>query len=52
MWNAVRMQNGIKVLLSLLNTKTPITEADDIRCLACKVCGTDLLRNLLEFEDN
>eukprot|EP00795_Rhopilema_esculentum_P002363 gene2364-18003_t len=40
MWNAVRMQNGIKVLLGLLNTKTPITEADAIRCLACKaLCG-------------
>jgi len=51
MWNAVRMQNGIKVLLSLLNTKTPITEADDIRCLACKaLCGlsrSDRIRQVL-----
>eukprot|EP00794_Sanderia_malayensis_P006284 gene6285-7007_t len=40
MWNAVRLQNGIKVLLGLMSAKTPITEADHIRCFACKaLCG-------------
>ncbi|KAI1892379.1 hypothetical protein AGOR_G00132760 [Albula goreensis] len=36
MWNMVQSNNGIKVLLSLLTVKTPITDADQIRALACK----------------
>lgn len=36
-WSFVRLNNGIKILLSLLDVKTPITEADSIRALVCKV---------------
>lgn len=36
MWNIVQSNNGIKVLLSLLSIKMPITDADQIRALACK----------------
>nr|WRQ97961.1 slime protein [Eoperipatus sp.] len=36
MWNCVRSNNGIMVLLSLLTVKTPITDADSIRALACR----------------
>ncbi|GCB66585.1 hypothetical protein scyTo_0000617 [Scyliorhinus torazame] len=36
MWNMVQANNGIKVLLSLLTVKAPITDADQIRTLACK----------------
>ncbi|XP_029006472.1 DDB1- and CUL4-associated factor 1-like isoform X2 [Betta splendens] len=36
MWQVVQNNNGIKVLLSLLTVKTPITDADLIRSLACK----------------
>ncbi|XP_062610768.1 DDB1- and CUL4-associated factor 1-like [Saccostrea cucullata] len=36
MWNGVRINNGIMVLLKLLSIKTPITDADCIRALACK----------------
>ncbi|XP_053325446.1 DDB1- and CUL4-associated factor 1 [Spea bombifrons] len=36
MWNVVQANNGIKVLLSLLSVKMPITDADQIRALACK----------------
>nr|XP_014341962.1 PREDICTED: protein VPRBP isoform X2 [Latimeria chalumnae] len=36
MWNVVQSNNGIKVLLSLLTIKMPITDADQIRVLACK----------------
>ncbi|XP_043934787.1 DDB1- and CUL4-associated factor 1 [Protopterus annectens] len=36
MWNVVQANNGIKVLLSLLTIKMPITDADQIRALACK----------------
>ena len=37
MWNGVRLNNGIMVLLKLLAAKTPITDADSLRALACKV---------------
>lgn len=37
MWDNMRANNGIMVLLKLLMVKTPITEADAIRALACKV---------------
>ncbi|XP_036064956.1 LOW QUALITY PROTEIN: DDB1- and CUL4-associated factor 1-like [Onychomys torridus] len=37
MWNVVQSNDGIKVLLSLLSVKMPITDADQIRALACKV---------------
>ncbi|KAL4655686.1 protein VPRBP-like [Arapaima gigas] len=36
MWNVVQSNNGIKVLLSLLTVKMPITDADQIRTLACR----------------
>ncbi|KAK7916337.1 hypothetical protein WMY93_012098 [Mugilogobius chulae] len=36
MWHVVQNNNGIKVLLSLLSVKIPITGADSIRTLACK----------------
>lgn len=36
MWNGVRINNGIMVLLKLMSIKTPITDADSIRALACK----------------
>ncbi|KAH3892821.1 hypothetical protein DPMN_016951, partial [Dreissena polymorpha] len=36
MWNGVRENNGIMVLLKLLTLKTPITDADSIRAMACK----------------
>lgn len=36
MWQVVQNNNGIKVLLSLLSVKMPITDADTIRALACK----------------
>ena len=35
-WDCVRTNNGILVLLEMLNIKTPITEADSLRALACK----------------
>lgn len=40
MWNCIRVNNGIMVLLNLLMIKTPISDADAIRALACKsLCG-------------
>ncbi|KAJ4927175.1 hypothetical protein JOQ06_014911 [Pogonophryne albipinna] len=36
MWQLVQNNNGIKVLLSVLSVKMPITDADLIRALACK----------------
>ncbi|XP_037535824.1 DDB1- and CUL4-associated factor 1 [Nematolebias whitei] len=36
MWQVVQNNNGIKVLLSLLSVKMPITDADLIRALTCK----------------
>uniref|UniRef100_A0A8C6NPX2 DDB1- and CUL4-associated factor 1 n=1 Tax=Nothobranchius furzeri TaxID=105023 RepID=A0A8C6NPX2_NOTFU len=36
MWHVVQNNNGIKVLLSLLSVKMPITDADLIRALACR----------------
>ncbi|XP_076304060.1 lisH and WD40 domain-containing protein mahjong isoform X1 [Tachypleus tridentatus] len=40
MWNCVRVNNGIMILLNLLTVKAPITDADSIRTLACKaLCG-------------
>ena len=35
-WDSVRSNNGILVLLELIHIKTPITDADSIRALACK----------------
>ena len=36
----MRANNGIRVLLSLLLIRTPMTDADSIRALACKaLCG-------------
>ncbi|CAG2112664.1 unnamed protein product [Medioppia subpectinata] len=40
MWNCVRSNNGIMILLNLMMVKTPITDADSIRALSCKaLCG-------------
>lgn len=35
-WDCIRNSNGIMVLMSLIIVKTPITEADAIRALACQ----------------
>lgn len=35
-WECVRSNNGIIVLLSLMHTKVPITDADCIRGMACR----------------
>lgn len=35
-WDSVRSNSGIMVLLQLMNVKTPITDADCIRTLACR----------------
>lgn len=35
-WESVRNNNGIIVLLQLMETKTPITDADCIRGMACR----------------
>lgn len=35
-WDCVRSSSGIMVLIQLMNCKTPITDADAIRMLACK----------------
>ncbi|XP_028050580.1 DDB1- and CUL4-associated factor 1 [Monomorium pharaonis] len=35
-WESVRSNNGIMVLLQLMMVKTPITDADSIRALACR----------------
>lgn len=35
-WDCVRSNNGIMTLMQLLHTKTPITDADSIRALACR----------------
>lgn len=35
-WDCVRSNSGIMVLLQLMQVKTPITDADSIRTLACK----------------
>ncbi|XP_044588564.1 protein mahjong isoform X2 [Cotesia glomerata] len=35
-WSSVRSNNGIMVLLQLMMVKTPITDADSIRALACR----------------
>jgi len=35
-WECVRFNNGIMALLQLIQTKTPISDADSIRLLACK----------------
>lgn len=36
LWETVRSNNGIMILLNLLTIKVPVTEADSIRALACK----------------
>ncbi|CAK9290811.1 unnamed protein product, partial [Gordionus sp. m RMFG-2023] len=39
-WRCIRNNNGLMVLLNLLTIRTPITDADEIRYLACKaLCG-------------
>lgn len=35
-WSCFRSNNGIKILLSMLKIKSPLTEADSIRALVCK----------------
>ncbi|KAL3852286.1 hypothetical protein ACJMK2_015948 [Sinanodonta woodiana] len=50
-WNGVRTNNGIMVLLKLLTAKTPITDADAIRALACKalvgLARSDTVRQII-----
>uniref|UniRef100_A0A146LRX2 DDB1-and CUL4-associated factor-like 1 n=1 Tax=Lygus hesperus TaxID=30085 RepID=A0A146LRX2_LYGHE len=36
LWDCVRTSNGVMVLLSLIQLKVPITDADSIRGLACQ----------------
>uniref|UniRef100_A0A0M3HUU8 DDB1- and CUL4-associated factor 1 n=1 Tax=Ascaris lumbricoides TaxID=6252 RepID=A0A0M3HUU8_ASCLU len=36
MWEAVRRNNGIMILKNLLHVRTPITEADALRAVACR----------------
>ncbi|KAJ8958385.1 hypothetical protein NQ314_006407 [Rhamnusium bicolor] len=43
-WDCVRSNSGIMVLLQLMQVKTPITDADCIRTLACKALA-DLMRD-------
>nr|KAG5696452.1 hypothetical protein BaRGS_020989 [Batillaria attramentaria] len=51
MWNGVRTNNGIMVLLKLLSIKIPITEADAIRALACKalvgLCRSETVKQIV-----
>ena len=35
-WECVRANNGIMALLQLIQTTTPLTDADSIRALACR----------------
>ncbi|XP_065215830.1 protein mahjong isoform X2 [Planococcus citri] len=35
-WDCIRTSNGIMVLMTLMTIKTPITDADAIRALACQ----------------
>ncbi len=35
-WDCVRANNGIMILLELIHIKSPITDADSLRALACK----------------
>ncbi|CAL1260932.1 unnamed protein product [Larinioides sclopetarius] len=40
LYKCIRTKNGILVLINLLSTKTPLTDADSIRALACQaLCG-------------
>ncbi|XP_053723748.1 DDB1- and CUL4-associated factor 1-like [Synchiropus splendidus] len=51
MCSVVQNNNGIKVLLSLLTVKSPITDADQIRTLACKalvgLCRSHPVRQII-----
>jgi hypothetical protein len=51
LWNCVRANNGIRVLLSLILVKTPLSHADSIRALACRaLCGlarSDEIRQIM-----
>lgn len=50
-WESVRSNSGIMVLLQLMKVKTPITDADTIRTLACKALAglarSDTVRQIL-----
>ncbi|GIX72745.1 hypothetical protein CDAR_65531 [Caerostris darwini] len=40
LYKCIRTKNGILTLINLLSTKTPLTDADSIRALACQaLCG-------------
>ncbi|GFY71289.1 hypothetical protein TNIN_116862 [Trichonephila inaurata madagascariensis] len=40
LYKCIRTKNGIIILINLLSTKTPLTDADSIRALACQaLCG-------------
>lgn len=50
LWNCVRFNNGIMVLTNLLTIKSPITDADSIRTLACKaLCGLARCENVRQL---
>uniref|UniRef100_A0A336LYJ1 CSON005995 protein n=1 Tax=Culicoides sonorensis TaxID=179676 RepID=A0A336LYJ1_CULSO len=50
-WESVRSNNGIIVLLQLMQTKTPITDADCIRGMACRALAglarSDTVRQII-----
>lgn len=50
-WESVRNNNGIIVLLQLMETKTPITDADCIRGMACRALAglarSDTVRQII-----
>lgn len=50
-WESVRANNGILILLQLMMVKTPITDADAIRALACKALAglarSDKIRQII-----
>uniref|UniRef100_A0A914X2Z4 LisH domain-containing protein n=1 Tax=Plectus sambesii TaxID=2011161 RepID=A0A914X2Z4_9BILA len=51
LWEAVRRNNGIMILKNLLNVKTPITEADALRAVACRALNglarSEVVRQIL-----
>lgn len=50
LWRSVRFNNGIMVLINLLHIKSPITDADLIRGLACKaLCGLSRCENIKQL---
>uniref|UniRef100_A0A915KYZ1 LisH domain-containing protein n=1 Tax=Romanomermis culicivorax TaxID=13658 RepID=A0A915KYZ1_ROMCU len=50
-WDCFRLNNGIMVLRNLLFVKTPLSEADSVRALACKaldgLARSDIVKQIL-----